>query len=163
MKLSLALMAVILAAALGLVWSRGQLAEAMRASWTQAGQFLPIVLIAIVVIGCTEVLLSKELVERWLSDSSGMRGILIGWFAGALTPGGSLVGLPLVAGLYRAGVGAAVLVTYLVSLALLSMIRIPMEIGLIGARLTAVRVLVCLLLPPLAGLLTRVVTLAVRP
>ena len=49
----------------------------------------------------------------------------------------------------------AVLVTYLVSISTLSLIRIPMEVGLIGGRLAMLRVAACVLLPPLAGLLTR--------
>lgn len=56
----------------------------------------------------------------------------------------------------RAGVGTPVLVIYLVSLATLWVIRIPIEVGLIGGRLTAVRFVMCLFLPPLAGMLTRV-------
>ncbi|MCA9712191.1 MAG: hypothetical protein KDK70_40520 [Myxococcales bacterium] len=155
MKWALIVMAAILAVLVGLVAWRGQLAEAARASWAQAGQFLPVLLLAMLVIGCTEVLLSKALVERWLSDAAGWRGIAIGWGAGILTPGGSLMGLPIVAGLQRAGVSMPVLVTYLVSLATLSVIRIPLEVGLIGGRLAAIRFVTCLLLPPVAGVLTR--------
>jgi uncharacterized membrane protein YraQ (UPF0718 family) len=155
MKAAMILMATFLAVLVGLVAWRGQLPEAARASWTQAGQFGPVLVLAMLVVGCTEVLLSKELVESWLSDAAGFRGIAIAWGAGFLTPGGSLVGLPIVAGLARVGVGPSVLVTYLVSLATLSVIRIPMEIGLIGWRLATLRFVVCLGLPPLAGLLTR--------
>lgn len=155
MKGALVVMALFLAVLVGVVAWRGQLGEAARASWSQAGQFGPVLVLAMLVVGCTEVLLSRELVERWLSDASGLRGIGIAWIAGFLTPGGSLVGLPLVAGLHRAGVGPAVLVTYMVSLATLSAIRIPMEVGLIGGRLATLRLLACVGLPPLAGLLTR--------
>jgi uncharacterized protein len=73
------------------------------------------------------------------------------------------VGLPLAAGLHRAGVGPSVLVTYMTSLATLSVIRIPMEVGLIGGRLAALRVLACLVLPPLAGVITRGLVPLVRP
>ncbi|MCX4246156.1 permease [Paraliomyxa miuraensis] len=156
MRGALIVMAAFLVVLVGIVAWRGQLPEAARASWTQAGQFGPVLVLAMLVVGCTEVLLSKELVERWLSDASGFRGIAIAWGAGFLTPGGSLVGLPIVAGLHRVGVGPSVLVTYLVSLATLSAIRIPMEVGLIGWRLATLRFLACLGLPPLAGLLTRV-------
>ncbi|MEM9457974.1 MAG: permease [Myxococcota bacterium] len=155
MKWAIIVMLGFLAVLVGIVAWRGQLGEAARASWSQAGQFLPVLVLAMLVVGCTEVLLSRELVERWLSDAAGWRGIAIGWGAGILTPGGSLVGLPIVAGLQRVGVGVPVLVTYLVSLATLSVIRIPLEVGLIGGRLAAIRFVVCLLLPPLAGLLTR--------
>ena len=162
MRGALIVMAVLLAALLGVVAWRGQLGEAARASWAQAVQIGPVLGIAVLVVGCTEVLLSREVVERWLSDASGMRGIVVAWVAGFLTPGGGLVGLPLVAGLVRAGVGSAVLVTYMVSLATLSAIRIPIEVGLVGWRLTALRWLASVGLPPLAGLLTRVLVPLLR-
>ena len=66
-----------------------------------------------------------------------------------------MMSLPLAAGLYKAGVGVRVLVTYLTSLALLSIIRIPLEVGFLGWRLTLIRVAASALLPPLAGLAAR--------
>ncbi len=155
MKSAILMMLVVLVIAVGLVIHRGLWAEAAKASWTQAGQFVPLLLIAMVVVGCTEVLLSREWVEKWMSDASGFRGIGIAWIAGILTPGGSLIGLPLAAGLHRAGVGAAVLVTYLASISLLSVIRLPLEVGFVGGKLATIRFVTCLFLPPIAGLLTR--------
>lgn len=162
MKTALIMMVVVLAIAVGMVIHRGLWAEAARASWAQAGQFLPILIIAMLVVGCSEVLLSREWVEKWMSDASGMRGIWVAWLAGILTPGGSLIGLPLAAGLQRAGVGTAVLVTYLTSISLLSVIRLPLEVGFVGGKLAMIRFATCLLLPPLAGLLTRFLMPVIR-
>lgn len=155
MKVAMISMAVMLAVLVAIVAWRGQLGEAARASGSQLGQFGPMLVLALLLVGCSEVLLSRELVERWLSDAAGLRGIAIAWVAGIITPGGGPIGLPIVAGLHRVGVAPAVLVTYLVSISTLSLIRIPMEVGLIGGRLAMLRVAACLLLPPLAGLLTR--------
>lgn len=129
--------------------------QAVRASVRQLLGFLPILVIAMAVAGFTETLLPKGFVETWLSDAAGWRGIGIAWLAGILTPGGSLVGLPLVAVMWQAGVGLSVLMTYATSFALLSMIRIPLEIGFYGWKLTAIRVAVSLALPLLAGLLAQ--------
>jgi uncharacterized protein len=133
------------------------LSQALRASGTTGLTFLPMLVFAILMMGFIEVLLPKEIVEHWLSDASGPRGILIATLAGIATPAGSLVGLPLAAGLAKAGAGAAVVVTYLVSFSLLSLIRLPIEVGILGPRLTALRVIACLLLPPLAGIVTLVI------
>ena len=130
-------------------------AQAVRASVKQLIGFLPILVIAMAVAGFTETLLPRGFVETWLSDASGWRGIGVAWLAGILTPGGSLVGLPMVAVMWQAGAGLSVLMTYATSFALLSMIRIPLEVGFYGWRLTAIRVAVSLALPILAGLLTR--------
>lgn len=52
-----------------------------------------------------------------------------------------------------------VLLTYLVSLSTLSLIRMPLEIGILGGRLTALRVVACALLPPLVGIGARLLKL----
>lgn len=162
MKAAMVVMAAFLVVLVGVVIARGQLHEAARASWSQMGQLVPLLVLALLVAGCAEVLLSRELVERWLSDAAGWRGILVAWGAGILTPGGSVVGLPIVAGMARLGVGPSVVVTYLVSLSTLSLIRFPLELGFIGGRLAVLRFFACLLLPPLAGLITRVLASLAR-
>ena len=113
--------------------------------------------------GFAEVLLPKQLVQTWLSDNAGWRGIGLAWLAGILTPGGSVMGLPLVATLFKAGVGIGVLVTYMTALATLSVLRFPLEMGFVGWRLATLRVIVSLLLPPLAGLLAQVVAPVILP
>lgn len=163
MRVAMISMAAVLAVLVGVVAWRGQLGEAARASGSQLGQFGPLLVLALLLVGCTEVLLSRELVERWLSDAAGFRGIAIAWVAGIITPGGGVMGFPIVAGLHRVGVAPAVLVTYLVSMSTLSLIRIPMEVGLIGGRLATLRLLACVGLPPLAGLLTRWLVLLFPP
>ena len=126
-----------------------------RTSLQQLLRFLPILVIAMLIAGFTETLLPQNLVERWLSDSSGWRGIGLAWLAGVLTPGGSIIGLPIIATLYQAGVGVSVLMTYATSFATLSILRVPLEVGFYGWRLTGVRVVVSLVLPIIAGALTQ--------
>ncbi|HAA58043.1 MAG TPA: hypothetical protein DCE42_24995 [Myxococcales bacterium] len=129
----------------------GALQAGMKASFTQGVKLLPILLIAFFIAGFVEVLLPKGFVERWLTDAAGWQGICIAWIAGILTPAGTIVGLPIAASLYKAGAGIGVLMTYLTSLALLSMIRLPLEVGIYGLKLTLIRIGVSILLPPVAG------------
>ena len=149
---------VILAVMMGgsLLKGNGAFNLGMRSSVNQLLRFLPVLVVAMLLIGFVEVLLPQALVEKWLSDAAGWRGIAVAWLAGILTPGGSIIGMPLVAGLYKAGVGTGVLVTYLTSLALMSVIRVPMEVGFYGWRLTSVRIAATVLLPPIAGVLAQV-------
>jgi hypothetical protein len=49
------------------------------------------------------------------------------------------------------------------SLVTLTVIRLPMEVALVGGRLAMLRFMACLLLPPLAGVLTRVLVPLLRP
>jgi uncharacterized membrane protein YraQ (UPF0718 family) len=140
-------------------WRGPEVFEAgLKSGGGQLLQFLPILAAAFLVMGFMDALLPQETVRRWMSDAAGWRGIGIAWLAGALTPAGGIVGMPLAAGLYRSGAGLGVIVTYLTSLSLLSFLRVPLEVGFYGARLTASRLVVSLLLPPLAGLIAQVLS-----
>ena len=157
MKFTIISMAVVLLLLVGLSLLKG--VETFKLGLSTAGtqllKFLPILMVAILLAGFTEALLPAEIVEGWLSDASGWRGIGIAWLAGILTPGGSIVGLPLVVALYSAGAGISVVMTYLTSLALLSLVRIPLEVGFYGGRLTALRIAAVLILPPIAGVIAK--------
>lgn len=151
---------ILLVGMLGFAWKKGQLEAVFRASWSQAGSFLPMMVVILLVMGSVEVLLPREGVERWLSDAAGWRGLGVAWLAGILTPGGGPIGLPIVAGLSRAGASPAVLVTYLCSMSLLSLLRLPMELGVLETRLVVLRLVCCAVLPLLAGGMARFITMA---
>lgn len=65
--------------------------------------------------------------------------------------------MPLVAVLHKAGAGLAVIMTFLTSLATLSILKLPIEIGFYGWRLTILRFAVSLTLPLIAGFLTHAI------
>ena len=123
----------------------------VKASGSQLLKFAPILVVALVIAGFAEVLIPSNFVEQWLSSSSGFKGILIAWLAGIVTPGGSIVGMPLIAAMYSTGAGVGVLVTYASSMALSSFVKLPMEIAFYGWKFAAIRVGATILLPPLAG------------
>lgn len=158
MKWSLISMAVLVVALIAAAAYKGEglVEQGLRTAGTTGLKFLPILAVAFVIMGFVDVLLPQAVVERWLSDAAGWRGIGVAWLAGVLTPAGSIIGLPLAAALLKAGVGAGVLVTYLTSMATLSLIRVPLEVGFYGWRLMVLRVVVSLVLPLVAGGLARV-------
>jgi uncharacterized membrane protein YraQ (UPF0718 family) len=127
------------------------LGEGLRAGGRGALQLVPLLAVVFLLAGFAEVLLPRATVAAWLSDAAGPRGLLVAWVLGALTPGGGPVGLPLAAALMRAGAGAGVLVTYVTSMSLLSFVRVPLELGIYGTRLTVLRVTSSLVLPLIAG------------
>lgn len=129
--------------------------EGFSTGATQGLKFLPVLVVAFILMGFVEVLLPEDFVDRWLSDASGWKGLGAAWLAGLLTPAGSVTGLPIAAVLMKAGVGAGVLVTYLTSMATLALIRIPLEIGFYGWRLMVLRVASSLILPFIAGGIAR--------
>lgn len=88
-----------------------------------------------------------------------MRGILLAAGAGALTPSGPFVAMPLAAVLARGGAGPGPLVAYVTGWALLALHRLlAWEMPMLGVRFALLRWSVSLALPVLAGLAARLLT-----
>jgi len=151
-----ALSAVALALA-GVAWWKGgqDLAlEGLRQGFQTLVSVTPMLLAAFLTAGLTNVLISKELVERWLTTSAGWRGILLGCIGGALIPGGPYVYYPIAGSLLQSGAGLGVLVAFVTAKNLWSISRLPYEFALLGPHLTLVRYGLTLIFPPLLGYLT---------
>lgn len=151
MRAALLIFLVLTAGLLVLVGRADKWAALLDTLWAQGRMLVPLLVLAVLLASCVEVLLSPSLVSTWLGQDAGLRGILLGWLAGALTPGGGPIGLPVAAAIFRRGASLPVLLTYLSSLSLLSLIRLPMEWGILGTRLTLTRWASTVLIPPLLG------------
>lgn len=104
--------------------------------------------------GLLEVLLPQPVLSRWLGAEHVGHGILIGWAAGLLIPGGPYVLFPIAANLFRQGAAPAPLITLLTAKTLVSPIRtLTYEAPLLGWPLTLARFVPGVLLPPIMGLL----------
>lgn len=119
-------------------------------------EVLPLLVFAFIVAGMTQALLSQEAVSRWVGAEAGMRGIFLGTVAGGLTPGGPFVSFPVAAGLVRSGAGVGTVVAFLTGWSLLAVARLPMEFGILGWKLTLMRIASTFLFPPIAGLIAHV-------
>ncbi len=116
-------------------------------------QVLPLLILSLVVAGMARVLLPPELLSEWVGAGSGVRGILIGTLVGGITPGGPFVALPIAAGFLHAGAGIGVMVAFMTSWSLWAILRLPLEIGIMGWEFTLFRVASTFFFPPIAGLL----------
>jgi uncharacterized membrane protein YraQ (UPF0718 family) len=102
--------------------------------------------------GMLEVLVPAPTLARWLGEAGLGRGILIGWAAGLILPGGPYVFFPVAAGLYRGGAAPGPLIALLTAKTLVSPVRtLTYEAPLLGWPLTLARFLPGVLLPPLMG------------
>ncbi|MEM7116339.1 MAG: permease [Chloroflexota bacterium] len=115
---------------------------------------LPLLIAVFTIIGLANVLLPRELIASWLGADSGLKGILVGTFIGIITPPSVFAVFPMAATFYRAGAGIGATVAFITSWSLLSVFRIPLEIGIVGLRPTLIRLAATILIPPLVGLLT---------
>ena len=109
-----------------------------------------------------QVLLPQEVIGRWVGAESGLRGLLIGSIAGGLAPGGPYVSLPIAAGLLKSGAGVGTMVAFLTGWSLLAFGRLPLEVGILGWKLTAIRFASTLIFAPIAGLIAHLLFRSVK-
>ncbi len=133
----------------------GRHIQGMRAAWTITLDTFPLLILAFIVAGMVQAFLSKEFVAEWIGTEAGWRGILLGTVAGSLCPGGPYISLPIAAGLYRAGAGVGTMVAFMSGWSLIAVNRLPMEIGMLGWRLTTIRILCTFFFAPISGFLAQ--------
>lgn len=131
----------------------GSLGAGLRAGGKTLVDIIPLLIAAFAVAGLAQALIPKELVAGWLGNESGLKGIFIASGIGALTPGGPFVSYPLVAVLYTSGAGIGPVVAFVTAWSLWAVSRLPLELAIVGPRLTIIRLLSTLIFPPLAGLI----------
>lgn len=150
------ILAFVALALAGLAWRRGGPALALEGA-LQGGKTLlgvvPLLLAAFLIAGLIQVLVTREMVTRWLGARSGWRGIALACLGGALMPGGPYAYYPIAAALLKAGAGLGVLVAFVSAKNIWSVTRLPLEFALLGPRLTLIRLVVTAILPPLLGAL----------
>jgi uncharacterized membrane protein YraQ (UPF0718 family) len=80
------------------------------------------------------------------------RGIVVGWAAGLIMPGGPYLVFPVVANLFRSGAAPGPLIALLTAKTLVSPVRmLTYEAPLLGWPLTLARLIPGVLLPPALG------------
>jgi len=134
----------------------GQHIAGIRSAFSMTIEILPLLVFAFTIAGMIQVLLSQEMVAKWVGAESGLRGIIIGSIAGGLCPGGPFVSLPIAAGLLRSGASMGTMVAFLTGWSLWAVSRLPMEVGILGWKFTLIRLLSTILFPPLAGLIAQI-------
>ncbi|MBU0741481.1 permease [bacterium] len=137
----------------GYARGQGEATAGLRTGLIMVAQIIPLLLFAFVIAGMVQVLVPQQAISRWVGESSGLRGILIGSLAGGLAPGGPYMSLPIAAGLVKSGAGMGTMVAFLTGWSLWAFGRLPMEVGILGWKLTAVRLTSTLIFPPLAGMI----------
>jgi uncharacterized membrane protein YraQ (UPF0718 family) len=121
-------------------------------------EITPRMIAAFTLAGLFQAVVPQELIVRWMGQGSGMRGLLIGMSLGGVTPGGPMTHFPVIASLYKLGIGVGPLVAYLSAWSLFGLQRVIMwEIPFLGAKIVAIRIAVSLLFPLLAGWLCELI------
>lgn len=120
------------------------------------GTMLPKVLAGCLIGAFVTLLLPRETVSHWVGAESGLRGILIATFAGAILPGGPFTIYPVAGAFLAAGADAGAACAFVISWTLLGYTRaIVWELPFFGLDFVTWRVIVSLPLPILAGIAAR--------
>jgi uncharacterized membrane protein YraQ (UPF0718 family) len=141
--------------AVGYFKGEGAHISGIRSALGMTLEVLPLLVFAFITAGMIQVLLSHEVIARWVGPESGFRGILVGSIAGGLCPGGPFVSLPIAAGLLRSGASVGTMVAFITGWSLLAVSRLPMEVGILGWQFTLIRLVSTAIFPILAGLIAQ--------
>ena len=138
--------------------SPGVALEGLKSGGRLFWDILPSMILGFIAAGMIMKVLPRELMTYWLGEESGMRGLIVATFGGALTPGGPFIQFPIIAALLKAGAGVAPLMAYITSWSLLGISRFLIyEIPIMGWKLAVSRIAVGLVFPIIIGLLTKFV------
>ena len=109
-------------------------------------------LLGFLLAGLADVLIPRPTMSRWLGGERLGHGILVGWIAGLVMPGGPYVFFPVAANLVNSGAAPGPLIALLTAKTLVSPIRmLTYEAPLLGWPLTLARFVPGVLLPPIMG------------
>ena len=114
--------------------------------------------------GLIEVLIPAATISRWLGADKLHQGILAGWAAGLVMPGGPYLFFPVAAKLFDSGASPGALIAFLSAKTLVSPVRmLTYEAPLLGWPLTLARFIPALLMAPVLGYLGQWLYLLLKP
>ena len=129
---------------MALGYSRGALASAPFV--------LPHLILGFALAGFLTVLLPSEVIVRLMGEGTGLRGLLFGTLAGALTPGGPFTHFPILASFLSKGAAVGPVCAYIAAWALLGLNRfLVWELPILGPHVAFARVISSLWVPPVVG------------
>jgi len=120
------------------------------------GDMLPKMLAGCLIGGFVTLLLPRELVGRLVGAESGLLGLFIATAAGAVLPGGPVTIYPVAGAFLGIGADAGTAIAFITSWMLLGYNRaLIWELPFFGGNFVLWRIIVCLPLPIIAGILGR--------
>jgi hypothetical protein len=123
--------------------------------WEGARDFvvlIPRVMVGVVGSGYVAAVMPQDLIAHWIGPNSGFVGVIIATAAGAITPGGAVVGFSVGAAALKSGAGAPQVIAYTTAWSLYTIQRlINWEIHMMAPRVVWLRAAISLPLPFIAA------------
>lgn len=143
-----------------LAWRRadGSLGLSFAAAWREILALLPRLALGVIGSGFLARALPQEQIVSWFGSGSGAVGVLLATVAGALTPGGPVVGFAIGAAALKSGAGLPQVVAFITGWSLYTLNRMLIwELPFMPAWLVRIRIWASLPLPFVAAGLTGLV------
>ena len=137
-----------------MAWQRGRtvLVSSAREGTMDFIHIVPRIALGVIGSGYIAAIIPPQVITGWLGPDSGWAGVLAAVIAGAVTPGGPVVGFSIGAVALKSGAGAPQVIAYTIAWALFALPRVLIfEIPSMPARVVWLRVAVSLPLPFLAA------------
>ena len=124
----------------------------LRSNFTLGLKILALSVVAVIISVAVSFLVPPDFAEKHLAGGR-TKHLVYATILGILTPGPVYAIYPIVFALKKKGVQNGILVSYITGQTLMGPARVPLEIGVMGLRFFLYRLLLSLLMGPLAGLL----------
>jgi uncharacterized membrane protein YraQ (UPF0718 family) len=135
------------------VRSKALFREGMREGARDFVVLIPRVMIGVVGSGYIAAVMPQDVIAAWIGPNSGFLGITIAAAAGAMTPGGAVVGFSIGAAALKSGAGAPQVIAYTTAWSLYTLQRLlNWEIHMMAPRVVWLRAAISIPLPFLAAL-----------
>ncbi len=144
--------ATLLATAIILWVFPSKVTTATTTAWDYSLEMVFILPAVMVIMGLFSVFVSKELVVKYLGKTSGVKGILLAVFFGALPTGPLYVAFPLAVALRSKGASISNIVIFLSAWACIKIPQELVELQFLGIKFMAARLILTIIFVALMGI-----------
>jgi uncharacterized membrane protein YraQ (UPF0718 family) len=132
--------------------------EGFKQGWQMGLRILPLLAIAFTLAGMIQVVIPPEVITKWIGTESGSKGLFLASALGAIMPGGPITNFPIISALHKAGADIAPIAAFIFSWSMIGVHRMVIwELPLMGPKFAFSRLAAACLLPPLLGLMTKLI------
>lgn len=136
-----------------LAWRQNKLRQSFEEAKNMLLNVLPLLVCAFVLVGFMNILIPEKMLQAWLGEEAGWRGLLIGPLVGALIQGGPYAFFPLFDAVFRQSTSTGTAIAMITAWGMINVGHLPYEFTFLGPRFVALKYAVYIAVPTLAGFL----------
>lgn len=118
---------------------RNKTLQALKIALRALLNLLPLILTMIIFIGLLLSFLPHEIIGELIGEQSGLGGVLITGFFGAILHIPALIAFPMAASLLKAGASITAVAAFITTLTMIGIVTLPIEIKELGVKFSLYR------------------------